>query len=224
MEAFIAAPVGQRCVRHLPSKTRRRGRALCVAQARSLDSYREGSRWSGQERDFYSGLEKRVTRGGRSGRRREDENEDGKAEGVAGKGKKGKTPKAPKTRVALTKALSKMNVASLETCAFLVRGGCVRVNGVLEKDDAAKINKFSDRLSVNGVDMGVLEPNQDESDEDRTRDSDFAEVFDTKSLPRAQRDLRRNKMMRLGEDANLKKYNRRIDGGFYSGRRYDLGG
>lgn len=120
----------------------------------------------------------------------------------------------PKPKIALVKALVKMNVASHDTCVFLVQKGCVRVNGVVVEDEKAKIDRQSDAVMVNGTNHGTLEGSPEQSDEwvDPEKDKTF--------LPRRQRDFNQE---RLDGGANRRKFSRRVDGGFYSSKKYTYG-
>lgn len=103
----------------------------------------------------------------------------------------------------------------METCAFLVQSGCICVNGEVVKDTKAKIHRVEDTLAMNGKDLGTLAafeagtfPVYDETDKEM--------------IPRVQRDFRNNPRNRITPE-DFKKYNRRVDRGFFSGRRFNSG-
>lgn len=113
-----------------------------------------------------------------------------------------------------------MNVASIETCEFLVRSGRVRVNGVVVSDQKAKIHRFDDDLVVNGLPCGTMALHEGNA---KTLPGDEnGEMVDTKFLPRGQRDFRNSPRPKPGPE-NFKKYSRRVDRGFFSSRRYHGG-
>lgn len=133
--------------------------------ARSLESYREGQRFSNQP------------------------------------------PNQPKKkRLSLIQALTRLNVASIETCGLLVRSGCVRVNGNVVRDGKEKIDRQFDVLSVNGREVGSVDGEAEWEEERQT-------------LPGTKKDLWRGDWGMSVE----KKYTRKVDGGFYSSRRFDAG-
>lgn len=205
-EAFVSAPlqfVGsfKRFVR--PSTTPRRARAYALnTQARSLESYQEGKVW-------------REEHPGRGANRRNSPSHRFSSDDQ----EKVATPRM-KPRVSLTSALASLNIASVETCCFLVRSGCVRVNGEVMRNEKAKVNRKEDVLVVNGNEYGTLESALEER-ANATEDQ-FDETIDPSLLPRAQRDFRTTSRKDPGPNST-KKYNRRVDGGFYSNRRYNAG-
>lgn len=84
----------------------------------------------------------------------------------------------------------------MDTCAFLIRSGCVSVNGVVILDAKTRIDA-EDVISVNG--------------------SDIETFTERDSLPRNRRDLET-------EDREITKdYTKGIDEGFYSGKRTGYG-
>lgn len=174
-------------------KTPRRTRN-CTLHARSLDSYREGSRFNN-----------------------EIPGTDDPLRAVPAQRK----PPKVKQRIALTKAMSKLNIASMETCAFLVRSGCVRVNGQVVRDEKAKIHRFDDSFTVNETLYGPIGSPETES---LTRDSDFADDIDPDILPRSQRDFPQNvDYGSMDNRKTKKKFSRRVDRGYYSSQRFESG-
>lgn len=126
---------------------------------------------------------------------------------------KDKTPSSkirelqPKARISLKKALSRTNIASVETSAFLIRTGLVRINGTVVQDEKARVNIKTDIISVGEETFGTVQ------------DGGIATIPDHQLNPRTQRDFR---ALQEGEKLD-RKFSRRIDGGFYANKRY-LGG
>lgn len=170
-------------------------------QARSIESYREGSRFGGEGRF-----------------RRAHNKEEQRRRNIDLKNEQNSEQSRRKLRVLLPLALSQMNVASFETCGFLVRSGRVQVNGTVVKDGKVKINRFDDIITVNGTEYGSMESILKEEAEEEDKED---ELDDLNILPRAQKDFYYPGSTR-NED-NIKKYNRRVDGGFYASRRYRAG-
>lgn len=185
IQAFLGTPLPS-STRYAPAKQNkspRRRTRVCTLHAQSLESYREGNRFrntSGPGRFSGEGSFPEIP-------------------------KKEQKPAKIKLRVPLTKAMSKLNVASMETCAFLVRSGCVHVNGLLVRDEKARIHRFEDIISVNGAHYGPVDTVPSET-ESLSRDSDFADNIDPSILPRSQRDFPQS--MDFGKPSNPKK-NRR---------------
>ncbi|PXF42285.1 hypothetical protein BWQ96_08004 [Gracilariopsis chorda] len=176
MNAFVTVPLptGLQANRSTCPLSKRRFPSRLVPTARSLDSYREGRRFSYE--DERPKREKPFSR----------------------------SETAPlKKKVILVKALSKLNVASFETCGLLIRTGRVLVNGKVIRDEKARINVETDMLSINGMEYGTL------------RDGEPVAPPDMEFAPRTQRDR-----ARIVEEGLDKKYSRRIDRGFYSSKRY----
>lgn len=208
-QAFVGAPVnafGSKWPYTLVTRTPRRCRRYALSpMARSLDSYREGNRFGNDD----------------STRRSRNRYTSSPGNGFAkDKKKKEAPPPRRKLRVPLVNALCSLNVASLETCAFLIRSGCVRVNGEVVNDQKAKVHRFDDDLVVNGKGYGTVSVL--DSEESLSNASDFHDVGDPELLPRAQRDFRNSPREGLGPES-FKKYNRRVDRGFFSSRRYHSG-
>ncbi|CAN8068153.1 unnamed protein product [Agarophyton chilense] len=112
-----------------------------------------------------------------------------------------------KQKMSLLKALMKLNVASSETCELLIRNGRVRVNGKTVKEHRARIDTFEDMLWISGTDYGTVQDGQP------------VPLIDSEIEPRKHRDFRSS----IPEQGLDRKYSRRVDGGFYSRKRY-LGG
>lgn len=123
-----------------------------------------------------------------------------------------------KLRIPLPYALLQMNVASFETCGFLIRSGCVRVNGNVVKDEKAKVNRFDDTIMVNGTEYGSLD-NRLREEAEVVEDEN--EVDELNILPRTQRDFHYPGSAQTPD--TFKKYTRRVDRGFYSSRRHSAG-
>lgn len=201
-EAFLGAPLpfaGSLNRFAQPSVTPRRARTFAVSttQARSLDSYREGRSWRDERRESKRNSPNHKT------------NSDNQQKASGAK---------EKVHVSLPSALAALNIASVETCRFLVRSGCVRVNGELVRNEKERINRKGDVLNVNGNEYGTLDSALGE--QARSTDSHFGDVIDPNVLPRSQRDFRATSKQ---DPEGTKKYNRRVDGGFYSSRRYNAG-
>lgn len=179
MNAFVSVPLptGLRPNRRACPLSKQRFLSRQVLTARSLDSYREGRRFSYQNQ------------------KPKRERSLSTSETVP-----------LKKKVSLVKALSKLNVASFETCGLLIRTGRVLVNGKVIRDEKARINVETDMLSISGIEYGTL------------RDGEPVIPSDMELAPRPQRDR-----TQIVEGGLEKKYNRRIDGGFYSQRRYSGG-
>lgn len=161
------------------SSTPRRGRRFVLTpKARSLESYREGSRFE------------------RSDRRSPVPGDD-----------QTKPIIRHKSRISLARALVMLHVASLETCALMIRSGRVRVNGDVVTDGKAKVDRFKDTLSANGIELGTLEGPEDSDSGEFEEDSTL--------LPRTQRDSKHTFDLR-----ERKRYDRHIDGGFFSSRSH----
>lgn len=207
-QAFVGAPInsfGSKWPYTLLPKTHRKCRRYSLTPtARSLDSYREGDRFGNTD----------------STRRSRNRYTSSSGNGFAKDKRKEAPPPRRKLRVPLVNALSSLSVASLETCAFLIRSGCVRVNGEVVLDQKAKIHRFEDDLVVNGKGYGKL--SVVDNDENVSNASDFNEVVDPELLPRGQRDFRNSPRRGPGAES-FKKYNRRVDRGFFSSRRYHAG-
>jgi hypothetical protein len=131
-------------------------------------------------------------------------------------------PKAPRTRIGLLRAMARANVASNETCELLLRGGFVRVNGLVREEPSFVVDTLLDVISVNGRDV-EFPRSADDGDDSDTFHRDGAGHEDEGSLTRTQRDFRKGKFGEEGRAPRDKRYSRRVDGGFYSGRRW-LGG
>ncbi|KAI0564824.1 RNA-binding S4 [Gracilaria domingensis] len=112
-----------------------------------------------------------------------------------------------KHKMSLLKALMKLNVASSETCELLIRSGRVRVNGNTIREHKTRIDIFQDLLWISGTDYGTV------------HDGEPVQFSDSELEPRTQKDFRSS----IPEGGLNRKFTRRIDGGFYSRRRY-LGG
>lgn len=206
LEAFISAPLKfvPRGVPAGAATTPRRTRVYSVSpQARSLESYREGRQYE-HERSARRSRKRELPGDGRAPA----------AEEVREPQRRGKQ------RLPLASALASLDVASIETCGFLVRSGCVRVNGEVVRNEKAKIHRLDDVLVVNGKEYGTYEfALQSKKD---SQDSTTPDVIDRNILPRSQRDFRSTS--RQGTDVDSqKKYNRRVDRGFYSSRRHGSG-
>lgn len=111
-------------------------------------------------------------------------------------------------RISLLRALHIHNVASQETCEFMLRSGCIRVNGEVVRSGKEKVT-LDDEISVNGR---LLE----DSNADNFHNNKDDDEFDRSILPRTQRDFANSEHI---IDSYAKKYNRRVDRGFYSGSR-----
>lgn len=122
--------------------------------------------------------------------------------------------KLPSPKVTLQSAMVKMNIASIETCSFLLKNGRVRVNGQTVDFDKMKIDRYNDRISVNDTDYGTLEDQESGrlTGGFATKDGKEA-VDDARLLPRTRRDFK------LVDDLPTKKMKRNVDGGFYATRR-----
>lgn len=204
-QAFVGSPLAP-CAffsRNSPLHvTPRRTRVYVqMPQARSLESYREGNRFGNEGRSHHA----RRKGGNRI------ENADSKSGGEFAQGR-------GKQSFVLPYALVRMNVASFETCGFLVRSGCVRVNGSVVKDEKAKINRFNDIVTVNGTEYGCLDERLREGTEVVNDENEKDEL---NVLPRTQRDFYHPESART--PGMFKKYNRGVDGGFYSSRRHKGG-
>lgn len=170
----------------LPLTTPRRARRwITPLCARSLESYMEGKSFDGGEEN----------------RKRKDQSSSSRQ-------------KPPSQKLTLQSAMIKMKIASIETCAFLLKNGRVSVNGETVTFEKTKIDRFNDRISVNDTDYGTLE----EQESGRlvggfvTKDGKEA-ADDAQLLPRVQKDFK------LRDDLPSKKMKRSVDGGFFSGRR-----
>lgn len=162
------------------SPTRRPRRATTI-YARSMDSYRDGSRFADSERQPLPRLPSRPS-GGSSNRQSQ----------------------APKQTTTILKALMLLNVASQETCAFLIRSSCIRVNGTLVNDGKTSVNRLTDTIMLNGKDLGTVEHGTDHVDQWSER------------APRTHRDHPRSDLDSLG-----RQFNRRVDDGFFSTKKYN---
>lgn len=193
MEAFVGSPLPSSAFTLQPrlphsQPTLRRARNYLIAPfARSLESYNEGSRFGDSD--------PRNARHSNSIRENQPRR---------------------KTHILLVSALSSLNVASIETCGFIVRSGCVKVNGAVVKNEKARINRSTDRILVNGTDYGTFEP-EDGDNHIFVEEKPFDDI---NFLPRSRRDFRSSYLDDVGMP---KKFNRRVDGGFYSSRKYHQG-
>jgi hypothetical protein len=197
--AFAAPAVLPRLMARAPPPRpvpSRRPRAPPTIAARSLDSYREGRR-DGPARREYD---------------RVDGGDGGDGAGDVGQQK----PRPPRTKIGLLKALVRANVASGETCATLVRGGLVAVNGLVKTDGSIRVDIEQDVVTVRGREVSFPVA----GDEGGGRDDE--DENDT-TLTRAQKDFRKGRFGEQGRADKAKKYTRQVDGGFYSGKRWSAG-
>lgn len=111
----------------------------------------------------------------------------------------GTTVKEKKVR--LQALMSKVGVASSETCGVIIENGFVRVNGEVVTDVKARVEK-TDSILVRGKELLPL-------DDDDGRDDGEESVED---LPRAQKDFGRAKGL------STDSFNWRVDGGFLSSK------
>jgi hypothetical protein len=159
----------------------------------------------------------------RSGRRPDPEYErvsmDDDKPDRADKGEKF-VPGPPKTKISLLKAMLRANVSSSDTCEMLLRGGFVRLNGLVVDDGKTRVDLLMDLISVRGKDL-TYPQFDDESGGGKVGGGDGSE--DDSTLTRAQKDFRKGKFAEEGQKPRDKKYSRHIDGGFYSGRRWSAG-
>ena len=150
-------------------------RSRCVPCARSLESYRAGSR-SSRKRSFRDDVES-VVESELDGARKQT----------------------------LMNILVYRRVASTETIEFLLRSGCVQVEGEVVRDGKLKFAKDSE-IYVNGTRVDAEGEERlgrgDEEEED--------EDFDIRLLPRSQRDFAKWHSGRTIP----KRMNRFVDGGF----------
>lgn len=103
-------------------------------------------------------------------------------------------------KVRLQALMSKVGVASSDTCGVMIENGFVRVNGEIITDCKARVKK-TDYILVRGKELMPLKDDGADDDEESIED-----------LPRAQKDFGRSKV--LSND----KFNWRVDGGFLSSK------
>eukprot|EP00186_Timspurckia_oligopyrenoides_P000105 CAMPEP_0182445124 /NCGR_PEP_ID=MMETSP1172-20130603/3361_1 /TAXON_ID=708627 /ORGANISM="Timspurckia oligopyrenoides, Strain CCMP3278" /LENGTH=262 /DNA_ID=CAMNT_0024640835 /DNA_START=43 /DNA_END=831 /DNA_ORIENTATION=+ len=118
--------------------------------------------------------------------------------GVASSGEK----KNSKKHTTLLKALCVANVASSDTCERLIRHGMVEVNGKKELDAFKNIVLPHDVVKVSGEEV-MMKEEIGEEDED---------------LPAGMRDFGGGRMEEIKEKSG-KKYNWRVDRGFFAMKR-----
>lgn len=104
----------------------------------------------------------------------------------------------------------------MDTCGLLIRSGCVRVNGVIVKDNKLRVDRTADVVVVNGVEYGTVEQVEGGAGRDGEAEADEWQL-----LPRAQKDRVRPGAAFAHEA--YRKYSRKVDGGFYSKRQYEAG-
>lgn len=165
-------------------------RIVQVPAARSLDSYRSGARFDDRRR-----------KGANPQSPLPSLQESRPAQNQPSEAKSHERP-AKKSTMTLVRALVSLNVASTETCAFLIRCGCVRINGAVETDEKARVHRQVDRLMVNGKDIGTVDSGANFIDEKEQRS------------PRAHRDR-----SPIEIEALTRSFQRRTDDGFFASKK-----
>lgn len=174
----------------------RQAHLVLQLSARSLDSYRSGSRFNSSQRQQLSRLSSDAfnhkTDRPKPERLKKDSSEN--SEGPR------------KRKIKLLSALIERKVASAETCSFLIRSSFICVNGIVETNEKASIDRYSDRIFVNNKDIGTVEYVTDHRDKWEQR------------APRTHRDHRQSDI-----DAIHRNYSRDVDGGFFQSKKYKAG-
>lgn len=112
----------------------------------------------------------------------------------------------PKRTTTLLRAMAELNVASQETCAFLIRCSRVRVNGELVTDEKTTVSRLEDHIFVNDRDFGTVVHGIDHADEWQQRS------------PRSHRDRPQSEI-----DSLSRQFNRKVDDGFYKSKKFKAG-
>lgn len=91
----------------------------------------------------------------------------------------------------------------------------MRVNGSVLNDAKSKVHRVEDAISVNGKEYGTVAAFEEQGEV-------VVPETSTEVIPRVQKDFRNSsKTGRNPED--FKRYNRHVDRGFFSTRRYNSG-
>lgn len=198
--AFIPhAPVGQQLFRNSKrvsgTTSVRQNRPTRELFARSMESFRTGSRFDRSRRSRHASFSS-WSQKSNSEKGLRQSNKSGSSE----------TPNAAqqhKPIISLLNALVELNVSSQETCAFLIRCSRVRINGVVTTDEKARVLRETDRISVNGRDLGTVE-----------HGSDFVDQWQQR-IPRTHRDRSSSEIESL-----RRNFDRHTDGGFFQSKKF----
>lgn len=109
--------------------------------------------------------------------------------------------------ISLVKALVKLKVASEETCHFLIKNGCISVNGVVTDDPFSRIHCTDDHIIVDGCDVGTVD----------NASPPLIDEHDRKNIPKPHQSRSPQKVEEILQN------HRSVDGGFYVRRRRRYG-